>query len=57
MERFKKEVIASPCFDEVRKSRPDFNEFISSKIVPIEGDLVPHCFIVKIKPWLVERRP
>lgn len=40
MERFKKEVIASPCFDEVRKMHNNFNDFINSKIVPIEGDLV-----------------
>ena len=40
MERFKKEVIASPCFDFVRKMHDNFNDFINSKIVPIEGDLV-----------------
>jgi len=40
MERFKKEVIGSPCFDVIRKFHTNFNDFINSKIVPIEGDLL-----------------
>ena len=40
IERFKKEIIESPCFDKLRKARPDFDAFIDSMIHPIAGDLV-----------------
>ena len=40
MERFKKEILGSPCFDRVRKTRTNFDEFILKKIVPISADLV-----------------
>lgn len=39
MERFKKEVLGSQCFDVLRKSSPNFQELISSKIQTIPGDL------------------
>jgi len=40
LERFKKEVIGSPCFDRVKKERKDFDEYINKNLIPIEGDLL-----------------
>ena len=40
MERFKKEVLGSKCFDNVRKLNSNFDEFVNAKIRPVEGDLV-----------------
>lgn len=40
IERFKKEIIESPCFDNLRKKHTDFDAFIDRMIVPIAGDLV-----------------
>jgi len=40
MERFKKEVLGSRCFDRVRSLNPNFDEYVSKKIRPVEGDLV-----------------
>ena len=40
MERFKKEVLGSKCFDLVRKQNPQFDDFVNRVIRPVEGDLV-----------------
>ena len=40
IERFKKEIIESPCFDKLRKARPDFDAWIDSVVYPIAGDMV-----------------
>ena len=40
MERFKKEVLGSKCFERVRKLRDNFDDFVNTKIRPVEGDLV-----------------
>lgn len=40
MERFKKEVLGSRCFDRVRAQNPTFDEYVSKKIRPIAGDLL-----------------
>lgn len=38
IERFKREVLGSQCFDRVRK-QPNYAELIS-KVVPVEGDML-----------------
>ncbi|CDW80559.1 male sterility protein [Stylonychia lemnae] len=38
MDRVKREILQSPCFDVVRKM-PQYDEIINSKIFPIEGDI------------------
>jgi hypothetical protein len=40
MERFKKEILGSQCFDKVRKQYHNFDEFINAHVKPISGDLV-----------------
>ena len=40
IERFKKEILESPCFDKLKKIRPDFDAFVDAMICPIAGDLV-----------------
>jgi fatty acyl-CoA reductase len=35
MERIRKEILNSYCFENVRKSHKDFNAFAESKIIPI----------------------
>ena len=45
VERFKKEIIESPCFDKLRKIRPDFDAFIDSMVHPIAGDMVNNYFL------------
>ena len=40
-ERFKKEILDSPCFDLIRdRHGPDFAAFVASKVHPIEGDVL-----------------
>lgn len=40
-ERFKKEVLDSPCFDIIRdRHGPAFTTFINEKILPISGDVL-----------------
>lgn len=48
MERIKREVFDSRCFDQLRKMYPNFNEIIDRKIVPVEGDIVRNR-----KHWLM----
>lgn len=40
MERLKREIFESQCFDYVKKEHPDFLSFVESKIEPVEGDIV-----------------
>lgn len=40
MERFKKEILGSQCFNNVKKIHPNFDEFISKHIKAISGDLL-----------------
>jgi len=40
MERFKKEILGSKCFDRVRKQVSNFDQLIDQKIRPVEGDLL-----------------
>jgi len=40
MERLKREILESQCFDNVKKEHPDFLSFVETKIEPIEGDIV-----------------
>lgn len=40
MERFKREVVESPCFDKLReKYGNDFDSFFFSRVKPVAGDL------------------
>jgi len=39
-ERFKKTILGRACFDRLRKLNPNFDEFVSQKIVTIAGDVV-----------------
>lgn len=39
MDRVKREILQSKCFDLVREQQPNFNEIIDKKIFPIEGDI------------------
>ena len=40
MERFKKVVLGTACFDRLRKIYPNFDEFVNKKIVVVGGDVV-----------------
>jgi hypothetical protein len=40
MERFKKEILGSQCFDKARKQHYNFDEFINTHVKPVSGDLV-----------------
>jgi hypothetical protein len=40
MERFKKEVLGSQCFDRVKKKIPNFDDYINTHVRPVSGDLV-----------------
>lgn len=40
MERFKKEVLGSKCFDRVKKKIPNFDEYINTHVRPVSGDLL-----------------
>ena len=50
MERIKREIFESACFDQIRKQHQDFWGFIESKIEGIEGDIVitSYFFIFKL---------
>lgn len=48
MERFKKEISESPCFDKLRKIHPNFDEIIDRIVHPIAGDLVYFIKIILI---------
>ena len=39
MDRVRNEIFSSECFATVKKTIPNFDQFISEKIVPIEGDI------------------
>lgn len=39
LERIKREILASPCFDRVKDLYPNFQSIIDSKLVPVEGDI------------------
>ena len=40
IERFKQEILESPCFDKMKKTRPDFDAFVDAMICPLAGDSV-----------------
>ena len=40
MERFKKEILESFCFDRLRKIHNNSNDWCLNKVIPIEGDLL-----------------
>lgn len=40
MERMKREIFSSLCFDVVKKQHENFMAFIDAKIEPVEGDIV-----------------
>ena len=39
-ERLRKEILESPCFDRLRSSRRDFQQFIEEKVQAVGGDLL-----------------
>jgi hypothetical protein len=40
MERIKREILQSKCFDTCKKEYPNFMQMFDEKIEPIEGDIV-----------------
>lgn len=48
LERFKREVASSPCFDRLRRSSKKFEEFLQSKVVLIPGSTVSQIYRVSI---------
>lgn len=46
IERFKKEIIESPCFDKLRKIHSDFDAFVDKMIHPVAGDLVIYLLLL-----------
>jgi fatty acyl-CoA reductase len=39
-QRVKQQIFKTPVFEPLFQERPDLNDFIQERIVPIEGDLV-----------------
>ena len=40
VERFKKEILESPCFDKIRRQKQNFDDYLDKLIQPIAGDMV-----------------
>jgi hypothetical protein len=47
MDRVRREIFGSPCFDLVKAQYPDFNQVIDEKIFPIEGDITQDNLAIK----------
>ncbi len=39
IDRIKREIFQSECFNEVKKLIPDLNKYLEEKIIPVEGDI------------------
>ena len=48
MDRIKREILQSPCFDDVRAMK-DYESIINSKIIPIEGDITKENMAINPK--------
>lgn len=46
MDRVKREILQSQCFDNVRKM-PNFDQIVLNKIIPIEGDITKDNLALK----------